>query len=100
MTITYNWTIATLESQADTGGVTTAHWRVTAEDGEFTASSYGTAGFTPDADSPDFVPFDQLTEADVLAWVHESVDKEEIETNLATQIENQKAPATVSGVPW
>jgi len=100
MTIAYNWTIATLERQTDTGGVVTAHWRVSAQDGEYTASSYGTVGFTPDPTAPDFVPFDQLTEADVLVWVHASVDKGEMEANLAQQIEEQKAPRTVAGVPW
>lgn len=100
MAITYTWTIAELERETDTGGVVTAHWRVTAEDGDYTALSYGTAGFTPDPDAPDFVPFDQLTEADVLVWVHASVDKDETEANLAAQIEDQKAPATVAGVPW
>ena len=97
---TCNWTISQLERQTDTGGVVTVHWRVTAEDGEYTASSYGTAGFTPDPNTEGFVPFDQLTEDDVLVWVHASVDKDETEANLATQIEEQKAPATVSGTPW
>ena len=98
--IDYTWTIAQLERQTDTGGVVVAHWRVSAVDGDFTASAYGTAGFTPDPESPDFKPFDQLTEADVLAWVWTSVDKAETEANLATQIEAQKAPATVAGTPW
>jgi hypothetical protein len=98
--IDYNWTIAQLERQTDTGGVVVAHWRVSAVEGDFTASAYGTAGFTPDPESPDFKPFDQLTEADVLAWVWTSVDKAETEANLATQIEAQKAPATVAGTPW
>jgi hypothetical protein len=98
--IDYNWTIAQLERQTDTGGVVVAHWRVSAVDGDFTASAYGTAGFTPDATDPDFKPFDQLTEADVLAWVWASVDKADTEANLATQIEAQKAPATVAGTPW
>ena len=97
---TCNWTISQLERQTDTGGVVTVHWRVTAEDGEYTASSYGTAGFTPEPNTEGFVPFDQLTEDDVLVWVHASVDKDETEANLATQIEEQKAPATVSGTPW
>lgn len=98
------WTIANLERNTADGGVIVAHWRVTAEEtvGEqtYTASSYGTCGFTPDASAPDFVPYDQLTEADVLAWVYASVDKDEIEANLAQQTEDQKAPKTVAGVPW
>ena len=97
---TYTWTITNLERQTDTGGVIVCHWRVSAEDGEYTASAYGSEGFTPDPDAPDFVPFDQLTEADVLAWVHASVDRDETEANLAKQIEDQKAPKTVSGTPW
>jgi hypothetical protein len=41
-----------------------------------------------------------LTEADVLAWVYESVDKDATEESLASQIEDQKAPQTVVGTPW
>jgi len=100
MATTYNWTIAQLERQTNTGGVIVAHWRVTAQDGEYTASAYGTAGFTPDPDAPGFIPYDQLTEADVLAWVWGSVDKDAVEANLAQQIEDQKAPKTKIGVPW
>jgi hypothetical protein len=65
----YTWTIATCEHEVATGGITVAHWRVSAVDGDYTASAYGTAGFTPDATDPDFTPYDQVTEAEVLAWV-------------------------------
>lgn len=98
------WTIAQLERNTADGGVVVAHWRVTAEEtvGEdtYTASSYGTCGFTPDASAPDFVPYEQLTEADVLAWVWGAVDKDATEAALAANIEEQKAPATQSGLPW
>ena len=52
------WTIANLERNVADGGVTVAHWRVTEVDGDFSASSYGTVGFTPDADADDFVAYD------------------------------------------
>jgi len=100
MAITYKWTVPMTEYNKADGGIFCCHWRVTAEDGDYTASSYGTAGFTPDPNTEGFVPFDQLTEDDVLVWVHASVDKDETEANLAAQIEEQKAPATVAGVPW
>jgi hypothetical protein len=73
------WTIAQLERNTSDGGVVVAHWRATATDGDYSASSYGTCGFTPDPTAPDFVPFESLTEADVLAWVYESVDKDATE---------------------
>ena len=97
---TFNWTISTLERELSDGGVIVAHWRCTASDGDFSASSYGTAGFTPDASSPDFVAYDDLTEADVLAWVWESVDKDATEAALAAKIEADKNPTTAAGVPW
>ena len=99
-----SWTVAKTEFDTATGGISVVHWRVTAEEtvGEetYTASAYGTCGFTPDASAPDFVPFDQLTEADVLAWVWSSMDKDATEAALTAKIEEQKAPATVSGLPW
>ena len=98
------WTIGNLEHNTADGGVVVAHYRCTAEEtvGEdtYTASSYGTCGFTPDATAEGFVPYDQLTEADVLAWVWGAVDKDATEAALAAKIEEQKAPATVSGLPW
>jgi hypothetical protein len=100
MATTYNWTIANLEHNVADGGVIVAHWRVSAEDGDYTASAYGTAGFTPDPDAAGFVPYADLTEADVLAWVWASVDKDEMEANLAKQIEDQKHPKTEAGLPW
>ena len=97
---TFNWTISTLERELSDGGVIVAHWICRASDGDFSASSYGTAGFTYDASAPDFVPYDQLTEADVLAWVWESVDKDATEAALAAKIEADKNPTTAAGVPW
>jgi hypothetical protein len=98
------WTIPLTEYTNDSDkGIVTCHWRVTAEDGEYTASAYGTCGFTPDPSAPDFVPYDNLTEADVLQWVFDSMGAEQvisIQDALTAQIEDQKAPQTVAGLPW
>jgi hypothetical protein len=94
------WTIAQLERNTSDGGVVVAHWRATATDGDYSASTYGTCGFTPDPDSEDFVAFDDLTEADVLEWVYAALDKDATEASLASQIEAQKAPVSIAGVPW
>jgi len=95
-----NWTIATLERELADGGVIVAHWRCTASDGDYSASSYGTAGFTYDASSPDFVPYDELTEADVLAWVWAEGFKDATEDALQAKIDAEKNPVTEAGVPW
>jgi hypothetical protein len=100
MTAVIAWKINQLDRNAADGGVTTAHWNVTAVDGDYSASAYSAAGFTPDATAAGFKPYDSLTEADALAWVWGSVDKAAAEGSLLQQIEAQKTPVTLSGLPW
>ena len=98
------WTIANLERNISDGGVTVAHWRVTESEtvGEdtFTASSYGTCGFTPDASASDFVAYADLTESTVLGWVPADVDKDATEAALTANIAEQKTPTSADGMPW
>ena len=101
MAATFNWTIGTMERNLADGGVIVAHWRCTASDGDYSASSYGTAGFTPDASAPGFVDYDALTEADVLGWVWaDEVDRDATEAALQARIDADKNPVTAAGVPW
>ena len=95
MTIT--WKIAQLDRQTSDGLVTTAHWRVDAVDGDYSAGSYGTVGFER---GDTFTAYDSLTEAQVIAWVKDKLDVEAIEASLAAQIDAQKNPVTGTGVPW
>ena len=95
------WTIANLEYNNDADkGVVIAHWRVTEVDGEFTETAYGTQSFTPDASADGYVAFENLTEDMVIGWVKDSMDAAEIEAGLTANIEAQKAPATLAGMPW
>ena len=95
------WTISTLERTLADGGVTVAHWRATDVDGDYSASSYGTCGFSPDPSDPSFVAYDSLTEAEVLQWCWDNgVDKDATEASLAANIESQKNPVSANGVPW
>ena len=101
------WPISTMERHIggdNDGGVIVAHWRVTESetvgDDTFSASAYGTQSFTPDASSPDFVPYADLTEATVLGWVWDSMDKDAVEASLTANIDEQKNPTTEDGVPW
>jgi len=100
MAATFEWKVAQLERELSDGGVIVAHWRASASDGDYSASSYGTVGFTPDPSSPDFVPYDSLTEAQVLGWVWESVDKDATEAALQAKIDADMNPTTGTGVPW
>jgi len=90
------WTISQLDRQTSDDFVTTAHWQAVATDGDYSASIINTCSWTGEPT----VSYDSLTQADVLAWVWQSVDKEAVEAALEAQIAEQKAPKIASGLPW
>ena len=91
------WSIVNLDRNTSDGFVTTAHWYAYAVDGDHSASAYATVSW---AEGTPAIPYANLTEATVLSWVWESVDKEATEASLAAQIELKKNPVKASGTPW
>jgi len=92
------WTISTLNRETSNNFVTTAHWQCSATDGEYSASTYSTCSW---ADGTPLIPYNELTEAEVLNWCWANgVDKDATEASLAANIAAQKAPVTATGVPW
>ena len=99
--MTTTWVINQLERTLDDNGVIVAHWRATATDGEHSATNYGTAGFTPDPSSSDWVAYDSISEELALSWCFvDGVDKDAIEASLQANIDGQINPTQASGVPW
>jgi hypothetical protein len=103
------WQISQMERTLADGGVIVCHWRANASEtvgtGDdavtYSASSYGTAGFTPDPSSADWVAYDDITEDLALSWCFDNgVDKDAIEASLAANIDGQINPTQASGVPW
>jgi hypothetical protein len=102
------WSVVNLEHKLPDGTVppkgqvTTAHWTATLEDQGETAGAYGSVGFG-DPEPDDYIPYDQLTEAEVLQWVFDALGSEQvtaINDSLANQIEQKLNPTSASGVPW
>ena len=93
----YTWQVVNMDRKSADGFVTTVHYNVSAVDGEFTASTYGTVGYTEEGA---FTPYSQLTEALVVGWVQTSLGKDTVEQSLAAQIDAQKNPVSESGLPW
>jgi hypothetical protein len=67
----------------------------------YTASIYGSAGFTYTEGAP-FTPFNQLTQEQVLEWVWASgVDKAEVEANVQRHLDAQINPQIIQQpLPW
>ena len=94
----FTWSVVQMNRNTDGGFVTTVHYNVSAVDGEFTASTYGTVGYTQEDKS--YIPFANLTKETVIGWVKDSLGQETVETALAAQIDAQKSPVSESGLPW
>lgn len=92
-----------MERQLADGGVIVAHYRVFASEGDETVSAYGSQQLVPDPESPDFVPFENLNEDTVVAWVREAltdVKVAQIEGQLAQVLDQKLNPTTAVGKPW
>jgi hypothetical protein len=96
--MTTTWKITQCDRLTADNFITTAHWTATAVDGDYTASIYSTCSW---ADGSPTIPYNQVTESEVLQWVWDSgVDKTATEAALAQNIELQKNPVTATGTPW
>jgi hypothetical protein len=107
MTTTYQWNIQLLDcipqEDGKTDVVVTAHWSVSATDGTYTSSAYGTQSFTYDAGKA-FIPYPDLTQDEVIAWVQSGMGIDAVtalQESLDKQIEAQINPPIVTPpLPW
>ena len=107
MSITNTWAVVQMDAYPEADGETdvvfNVHWTLTGTDGEYTGSVYGSQAVTLDSGAP-FTPCDELTEAQVIGWVQDSMGEEQVaayEANVAQQIEDQINPPVVTPpLPW
>ena len=102
--ITYSWQIVSMPSYAQIDGqsdvVFQVNWQCQAQDGQYSAVSVGSVPVAYTAGSP-FTPYDQLTQEQVWGWINPSIDRPEIEANLAAMIDAQMNPPVVTPpLPW
>ena len=108
MTTQITWSIDWMKSSTqEINGfaevVVEAGWRVTGTEDNQAASAYGSASFAePAAGDPNYVPYAQLTQDDVLGFVWKSgVDKEAAEASIQVQLNALINPAVVQNpLPW
>jgi len=94
----FTWNVVQMDRLTSDGFVVTVHYTVNAVDGDYTASTYGTVGYTQGEGS--IIAFANLTPEIVVGWVKDSLGQATVEEALAAQITAQKNPVQQSGVPW
>ena len=107
MATTNTWSVVQLDAYPEYEGeqdvVFTVHWTLTGTDGTYSGNVYGSVGVSTST-SGAFTPYADLTEAQVVSWVHDALGEEAVaaaEANVAQQINDQVAPQVVTpALPW
>jgi hypothetical protein len=103
MSITYNWSVSKLQTRPQIENlndvVVYAEWKLTASENGVEVERIGIESF--DLSTEGFVPFNQLTEQQVLSWINKNVNKELAESMLAEVLEkNLNPPIIEKALPW
>ena len=104
--ITYNWNCKTVDAYVEQSGnddvVYNVHWRVTGtkEDGgeQYSSTNIGTQTLDT-SEITDFIPFDQVTNEQVVAWTQAAMGAEQvaaIETSIADAINLEINPVSIT----
>ena len=102
MTTNFTWAVANMEHYTSDGVVFVCHHTVSANDGTYSSSAYGSIGLEK-PDAGEMIPYADLTEEIVVGWVKDHFGAEkvgEIEAALQQQLDQQHAPTTAPGLPW
>jgi hypothetical protein len=105
MSITYQWSIETLQTisnEEQSKIVFMVGWKVTGSNGQQSSAVYGVQPIKYDEKKP-FILYENLTEQMVLGWVKESMGAraDEFEKEIASQIAGQISPVAISpSLPW
>lgn len=106
MTAAKTWSITSMQvypqSEGEADVVCAAAWNVSGTDGTYTGSLNGSTAFKLDPAAP-FIPYDQLTQEQVLEWVWGSLGEEgkaTAEADVDAQIEYAASQAQNAPLPW
>jgi hypothetical protein len=114
MAINTTWSVNQMTHKDADGNVILVYWScVAASDGtpSYTATESGKLRTEGDPSSPDYIPYADLTEADVLGWVYDSLivgdetatqAKERVEADRTAKVQGQidRAASDSNGLPW
>ena len=102
--MTHNWKIYDLKRIIADGVVTEVTYACESEYSGSGTRKIGNLIVSGDISDPDFIPYEDLTQIDVLGWVDSNVDKTIFETensaSIASSIVARAAITEKNGTPW
>ena len=121
MAFTYKYEVTSLKvkdevvgNTVNTNAVVQTYWKLTgtdeslvAEDNKNSGTFSGATPFTTTTmpEGYNFIPFEDLTEADVISWIQAVVEgnssyKQHIDEQIQKQIDQNMRPVTEAQLPW
>jgi len=102
---TYTTTITQMYTVPNpTGYVVNVQFNVSGTDGTYTANIDGNIQFTPEQGETGFVPYDQLTQDEVIGWINTATNNQEnYYANVQGQINSMITPPVSPSsqpLPW
>tara|TARA_R110002126_G_scaffold84762_1_gene205794 strand:- start:758 stop:1090 length:333 start_codon:yes stop_codon:yes gene_type:complete len=94
--------ITQMSRLTEDGFVIVVNWKLEMVNEGYMAARSGTVSFDK-ADGISFVPYESLTEPDVVKWVEAELGEAKIaqlQLDMLNQIKEMKAPKTAVGMPW
>lgn len=92
------WTIENMERLVADGMVIRVDWRVSETDGDVTEFTCNNTTFDTPGDP--FVPYEELTEAQVLGWVQATDLAQATAADVHARVQAALTPTVASGLPW
>ena len=92
------WTVENMERRATDGMVIAVSWRVSETQDDVSAHTCENTYFDTAGDP--FIPYEQLTENTVLAWVQATDHAQAVAADVHARVLAAQNPTVLSGVPW
>jgi hypothetical protein len=106
MPITYTTTINSMQTvnEPQPNYVVNINFTVNGTDGQYSASTGGTISLSPYAENPTFIPYDSLTEEQIIGWINnvtnnQSFYKDFINAKI-NDLTNPSVEQTNKPLPW
>ena len=105
MATTYTTTITNMYTAPNPAGyVVNVLFTVSGTDGTYLVKIGGNITFTPEQSEPGFIPYDQLTQDEVLGWINSATDNQaSYYANIDGQLNslvNPPVPPENTPLPW
>lgn len=97
----YFWLVTNMTRTTDTGAIYNVQYQVKAElNGQYAVIHKVARLSGGNPSDPNFIPYEDLTQADVVGWLQANGNQEACEAELTRMLGRETSTASSDGLPW